>query len=152
MVPIEPWRNSTLFFGAVALCTTKIDHLKTTCPCRSHIQHLHYSAFAAFFPYMLPTPLCGTFRSWRDLHKRVMSSGCHECMIVPGAWVSWEHECYGSMAVTGAWNQCFWLAKAPVLASQSENACIFILLAFYHMAKQQSRSRAEILAWASTLQ
>ena len=35
MVPIEPWRNSTPFFGA-------------TCPCRSHIQRLHYPAFAAF--------------------------------------------------------------------------------------------------------
>ena len=49
MVPIEPWRNSTQFFGAVAFCTTKIDDLKTTCPCRSHIQRLHYPAFAAFF-------------------------------------------------------------------------------------------------------
>ena len=28
---------------------TKIDDLKTTCPCRSHIQRLHYSAFASFF-------------------------------------------------------------------------------------------------------
>ena len=26
MVPIEPWRNSTPFFGAVAFCTTKIDN------------------------------------------------------------------------------------------------------------------------------
>ena len=25
MVPIEPWRNSTPIFGAVAFCTTKID-------------------------------------------------------------------------------------------------------------------------------
>ena len=29
---------------------TKIDNLKTTCPCRSRIQRLHYPAFAAFFP------------------------------------------------------------------------------------------------------
>ena len=48
MVPIEPWRNSTPFFGAVAFCTTKIGDLKTTCPCRSHIQRLHYPAFATF--------------------------------------------------------------------------------------------------------
>ena len=29
MVPIEPWRNSTPFFGAVALCMTKIDNFST---------------------------------------------------------------------------------------------------------------------------
>ena len=60
MVPIEPWRNSTPFFGAVAFCTTKNDDLKTTCPCRSHIQWLHYPAFAAFFKLLLmlnPKPI-----------------------------------------------------------------------------------------------
>ena len=30
MVPIEPWRNSTPFFGAVAFCTTKIDDFRTS--------------------------------------------------------------------------------------------------------------------------
>ena len=53
MVPIEPWQNSTPFFGAVAFCTTKIDNIKTTCPCQCHIQRLHYPAFAAFFLYHL---------------------------------------------------------------------------------------------------
>ena len=30
MVPIEPWRNSTPFFGAVAFCTTKIDYIRAS--------------------------------------------------------------------------------------------------------------------------
>ena len=30
MVPIEPWRNSTPFFGAVAFCTTKIDDFRAS--------------------------------------------------------------------------------------------------------------------------
>ena len=30
MVPIEPWRNSTPFFGAAAFCTTKIDDFRTS--------------------------------------------------------------------------------------------------------------------------
>ena len=48
MVPIEPWRNSTPFFGDLGFGTTKIDDLKTKCPCRCHIHRLHYPAFAAF--------------------------------------------------------------------------------------------------------
>ena len=28
MLPIEPWRNSTPLFGAVAFCTTKIDNFR----------------------------------------------------------------------------------------------------------------------------
>ena len=28
MVPLEPWQNSTLFFGAVAFCTSKIDNFR----------------------------------------------------------------------------------------------------------------------------
>ena len=42
-----------------------------------------------------------------------------------------------------------WLGRqflAMVLASQSEVVCICTLSAFYYMAKQHSRSRAEILA------
>ena len=30
MVPLEPWRNSTPFFGAAAFCTTKIDDFRTS--------------------------------------------------------------------------------------------------------------------------
>ena len=30
MVPIEPWRNSTPFFGAAVFCTTKIDDFRTS--------------------------------------------------------------------------------------------------------------------------
>merc|ERR1739844_783508 len=30
MLPLEPWRNSTLFFGAAAFCTTKIDDFRTS--------------------------------------------------------------------------------------------------------------------------
>ena len=30
MVPIEPWRNSTPFFGAAAFCTTKIGDFRTS--------------------------------------------------------------------------------------------------------------------------
>ena len=30
MVPSEPWRNSTPFFGAAAFCTTKIDDFRTS--------------------------------------------------------------------------------------------------------------------------
>ena len=29
MVPLEPWQNSTPFFGAAALCATKIDNFRT---------------------------------------------------------------------------------------------------------------------------
>ena len=72
MVPIEPWRNSTPFFGAVAFCTTKIDNLKTTCPCRSHIQRLHYPDFAAFllftsiaFLYLFVWLLCRRLRHFQ---------------------------------------------------------------------------------------
>ena len=42
----RPLRKDQLFGD---LCTTKIGDLKRTCPCRSHIQRLHYPAFAAFF-------------------------------------------------------------------------------------------------------
>ena len=56
MVPIEPWQNSNPFFGAVAFCMTKIDNLKTICPCRSHIKRLHYPAFAVFFRMKIVTP------------------------------------------------------------------------------------------------
>ena len=57
------------------------------------------------------------------------------------------------MAVTGnrksvlliGLDASFWLL-AVVLASQSEVACICTLIAFYHMAKQHSKIRAEI--WA----
>ena len=49
MVPIEPWQNCTPFFGAVAFCMKKLYDFRTTCPCRSHIERLHYPAFAAFF-------------------------------------------------------------------------------------------------------
>ena len=30
MVPLEPWRNSTPFFGAAAFCTTKIGDFRTS--------------------------------------------------------------------------------------------------------------------------
>ena len=30
MVPMEPWRNSTPFFGAAAFCTTKIDDFRAS--------------------------------------------------------------------------------------------------------------------------
>ena len=30
MVPLEPWRNSTPFFGAAAICTTKIDDFRAS--------------------------------------------------------------------------------------------------------------------------
>ena len=68
MVPIEPWRSSTPFFGAVAFYTTKIDDLKTTWPCQSHIQRLHYRAFAAFF-YHFPSfdALCVLLKVCRNL-------------------------------------------------------------------------------------
>ena len=67
MVPIEPWRNSTPFFGAVAFCPTKIDDLKTKCPCRSHIQRLHYPAFAAFFFVMMHHLMSLSFEFYTNL-------------------------------------------------------------------------------------
>ena len=48
------------------------------------------------------------------------------------------------------WLGCQFLAV--VLASQSEVVYICTLSALYYMAKQHRRSRAEILAWALTLQ
>ena len=32
MLPLEPWRNSTPFFGAAAFCTVKIDDLNISEP------------------------------------------------------------------------------------------------------------------------